>query len=327
MRATGSEAYVASLGALPPAASEDELFKALGVPFLPPELREAAFDGTPPALVEPSAIRGDVHVHTTWSDGKASVLEMAEAARALGYDYIAICDHTKNVRVVPGLDADDLRRQAEEIAEANERLAPFRILRGSECDILADGTLDLPDDILDELEWVQASVHAGQRQSREQLTKRTLAAVEHPAVKSISHPQGRILNHRPPNAVDLEAVFAACAANGTAIETNGLPRPDRSQLGARARGDPRRRAHHVLDGRALGARALEHAALGRNRTTRLGDGGRRAQHARARRAAGAEVTLYAASGSSGPECTPSCTFVQCVRSSAAATTGSVCPGL
>ena len=102
-------------------------------------------------------------------------------------------------------------------------LAPFRILRGSECDILADGTLDLPDDILDELEWVQASVHAGQRQSREQLTQRTLAAVEHPAVKSISHPQGRILNHRPPNAVDLDAVFAACAANGTAIETNGLP--------------------------------------------------------------------------------------------------------
>ena len=223
VRATGSETYVASLGALPQAANEAELFEALGRAFLPPELREAAFDGDPPALVDLAAIRGDVHMHTTWSDGKASVLEMGEAARALGYDYIAICDHTKNVRVVPGLDADDLRRQADEIAEANERLAPFRILRGSECDILPDGTLDLPDDILDELEWVQASVHAGQRQSREQLTRRTLAAVEHPAVKSISHPQGRILNHRPPNAVDLDAVFAACAANGTAIETNGLP--------------------------------------------------------------------------------------------------------
>jgi DNA polymerase (family 10) len=223
VRATGSETYVKSLGELPHAADEQVLFDALGRAYLPPELREAPFDGDPPALVELATIRGDVHVHTTWSDGKASVLEMGEVARALGYDYIAICDHTKNVRVVPGLDADDLRRQADEIAEANERLAPFRILRGSECDILADGALDLPDDILGELEWVQASVHAGQRQSREQLTRRTLAAVEHPAVKSISHPQGRILNHRPPNAVDLDAVFAACAANGTAIETNGLP--------------------------------------------------------------------------------------------------------
>jgi DNA polymerase (family 10) len=148
---------------------------------------------------------------------------MAEAARARGYEYIAICDHTRNVRVVPGLDTDDVRRQGEEIAAVNEQLAPFRILRGTECDILDDGTLDLPDDVLAELEWVQASVHAGQRQSRDQLTKRTLAAVQHPAVRSISHPQGRMINHRPPNAVDLEAVFAACVETGTAVETNGLP--------------------------------------------------------------------------------------------------------
>jgi DNA polymerase (family 10) len=223
LRATGSEAYVASLGALPDAADEHGVYRALGRAYLPPELREAPFDGTPPTLLEPADIRGDLHVHTTWSDGKFSVLEMAEAARGLGYSYIAICDHTRNVRVVPGLDADDLRRQGEEIAAANELVAPFRILRGSECDILADGSLDLPDDVLAELDWVQASVHAGQRQSREQLTQRTLAAVAHPAVSSISHPQGRILNHRRPNEVDLEAVFTACAANGTAVETNGLP--------------------------------------------------------------------------------------------------------
>jgi DNA polymerase (family 10) len=223
VRATGSEAYVAALGALPDAADEAGVYAALGLAYLPPELREEPFSGAPPALVERETIRGDLHVHTTWSDGKATVLEMAEAARDLGYAYIAICDHTRNVRVVPGLDADDIRRQAEEIAAVNEQLAPFRVLRGSECDILADGSLDLPDDVLAELEWVQASVHAGQRQSRDQLTKRTLAAVEHPAVRSISHPQGRIINHRPPNAVDLEAVFAACAANGTAVETNGLP--------------------------------------------------------------------------------------------------------
>ena len=223
LRATGSAEYVGALGELPPAPDEHGVYAALGLPFVPPELREQPFRGEPPALLELAQIRGDVHVHSTWSDGKASVLEMAEAARDLGYEYIAICDHTRNVRVVPGLDADDVRRQADEIARANESLAPFRVLRGIECDILADGTLDLPDDVLMELDWAQASVHAGQRQSRDQLTKRTLAAVEHPAVRSISHPQGRILNHRPPNAVDLEAVFAACEASGTAVETNGLP--------------------------------------------------------------------------------------------------------
>jgi DNA polymerase (family X) len=230
VRATGSDGYVAALGELPDAADEAGVYAALGLPFLPPELREQPFAGTPPLLVEQTAIRGDLHVHTTWSDGKASVLEMAQAARALGYAYVAICDHTRSVRVVPGLDADDLRRQGEEIAAVNEKLAPFRVLRGSECDILADGTLDLPDDVLSELDWVQASIHAGQRQSRDQLTKRTLAAVEHPAVRSISHPQGRIINHRPPNDVDLDAVFAACVETGTAVETNGLP--DRIDLSA-----------------------------------------------------------------------------------------------
>ncbi len=230
VRATGSPAYLAALGELPLAADEQGVYAALGVPYLPPELREEPYDGPAPPLLEQAAIRGDLHVHTTWSDGRATVLEMAQAAIALGYEYLAICDHTRSVRVVPGLDADDVRRQGEEIAAVNEELAPFRVLRGIECDILADGSLDLPDDVLAELDWVQASVHAGQRQSRDQLTHRTLAAVEHPAVRSISHPQGRILNHRPPNAVDLDAVYEACLATGTAVETNGLP--DRIDLSA-----------------------------------------------------------------------------------------------
>ena len=230
VRATGGEAYVTALGELPAAVDEHALYAALGVPYLPPELRDEPYSGPAPSLVERSDIRGDLHVHTTWSDGRETVLEMAEAAIALGYEYLAICDHTRSVRVVPGLDADDVRRQSEEIAAANEQLAPFRVLRGIECDILNDGSLDLPDDVLDELDWVQASVHAGQRQSRDQLTHRTLAAIEHPAVRSISHPQGRILNHRPPNAVDLDAVYAACLATGTAVETNGLP--DRIDLSA-----------------------------------------------------------------------------------------------
>jgi DNA polymerase (family X) len=230
VRATGSPAYVASLEPLPAGGDEPAVYRALGRPYLPPELRELPYEGETPLLVELDDIRGDLHVHTTWSDGKASVLEMGTAARDLGYAYIAICDHTTNVRVVPGLDADGIRRQAEDIEHANAQLAPFRILRGSECDILHDGSLDLPDDVLAELEWVQASVHAGQRQSSEQLTQRMTEAARHPAVRSISHPQGRILNYRPPNAVDLERLFQVCLETGTAVETNGLP--DRIDLSA-----------------------------------------------------------------------------------------------
>jgi DNA polymerase (family 10) len=230
LRATGSSAFVAELEPLPEGADEEEVFRALRRPYVPPELREAPRIGPPPRLVELGDVRGDLHVHTTWSDGRASVLEMGRAAHALGYEYVAICDHTINVRVVPGLDADAVRRQGEEIERANEELAPFRILRGIECDILDDGSLDLPDDVLAELDWVQASVHAGQRQSREQLTMRMVEAARHPSVRSISHPQGRIINHRPPNAVDLERLFEACVETGTAIETNGLP--DRIDLSA-----------------------------------------------------------------------------------------------
>ena len=148
---------------------------------------------------------------------------MATAARDLGYEYLAICDHTPNVRVVPGLDADDLRRQAEEIAAANDLLAPFRILRGSEVDIRADGELDLPDDVLAELDWVQLSLHAGQRERRDALTSKVTNAMRHPAVSCLSHPKGRILNHRPPNALDLERVIEVALETGVALETNGLP--------------------------------------------------------------------------------------------------------
>jgi DNA polymerase (family 10) len=148
---------------------------------------------------------------------------MGVAARDLGYDYVAICDHTQNVRVVPGLDADDLRRQGEEIAAANDELAPFRVLRGTEVDIRRDGTLDLPDDVLDELDWVQLSLHAGQREGRDALTKKVTEAMRHPAVCCLSHPKGRIINHRPPNALDLERVFAVALETGVALETNGLP--------------------------------------------------------------------------------------------------------
>jgi DNA polymerase (family 10) len=222
-RATGAPAYVDALEPLPVADTEEGVYAALGIPYLPPELREEPFRGRPPVLVELAQIRGDLHVHSTWSDGKATILEMGEAARALGYEYLAICDHTRNVRVVPGLDADDIRRQGEEIAAANEVLAPFRVLRGSECDILPDGALDLPDDVLAELDWVQASVHAGQRATRDAMTKRVVEALRHPAVSCLSHPKGRIINHRPENALDLERAFAVALEEGKAVEVNGLP--------------------------------------------------------------------------------------------------------
>ena len=235
MRATGSPAYVDALEPLPDAPDEEGVYAALGIPFCPPELREEPFRGEPPPLVELGDIRGDLHVHTDWSDGKATVLEMGEAALARGYEYLAICDHTRNVRVVPGLDADDVRRQGEEIAAANELLAPFRILRGIECDILPDGSLDLPDDVLAELEWVQASVHAGQRAPAAEMTKRTIEAMRHPAVRCLSHPKGRIINHRPENALDLERVFEVALETGVAVEINGLaPRLDLRDVHVRA---------------------------------------------------------------------------------------------
>jgi DNA polymerase (family 10) len=224
LRATGSEDYIRALEPLPEQATEEEVYAALGVPWCPPELRERPHrQEPPPFLVRVDDIHGDLHVHSTWSDGKASVLEMAEAARARGYEYLAICDHTPNVRVVPGLDADDLRRQGEEIAATNELVAPFRVLRGVECDILPDGSLDLPDDVLDELDWVQLSLHAGQRGAREELTRKVTEAMRHPAVRSLSHPTGRLINHRPPNALDLERAFAVALEEGVALEVNGLP--------------------------------------------------------------------------------------------------------
>jgi DNA polymerase (family 10) len=222
LRATGSRAYVESLGPLPDAPTEEEVYARLDLPFVPPELREGPVADVP-ELVTVDAVRGDLHTHTTWSDGKASVAEMAAAAMERGYEYLAICDHTPNVRVVPGLDADALRRQAEEIAAVNERVAPFRVLRGTECDIRRDGQLDLPDDVLAELDWVQLSLHAGQREDADRLTKKVVEAMRHPAVRCLSHPKGRIINHRPPNALQLDAVIEVALETGVAIETNGLP--------------------------------------------------------------------------------------------------------
>jgi DNA polymerase (family 10) len=244
VRATGSAAYVAALEPLPVAPDEAGVYDALGLRWCPPELREKRFRGEPPPLVEPSDIRGDLHCHTTWSDGRASVEEMAHAARQRGYEYISICDHTPAVGAVRGLTADDVRRQADEIAAANERLAPFRVLRGIECDILADGRLDLPDDVLAELDWVQASVHGGQRMPRQEMTKRVEQALRNPYVRCLSHPTGRYINRRPENALDLERVYDVALEEGVALEVNGLP--DRLDL----------RGEHVRDALRAGVQIV-----------------------------------------------------------------------
>ena len=154
---------------------------------------------------------------------------MGRAARDRGYDYLAICDHTPAVGAVRGLTPDDVRRQGEEIAAANEVLAPFRVLRGIECDILADGRLDLPDDVLSELDWVQASVHGGQRMPAPEMTRRVEEALRNPYVRCLSHPTGRYINRRPENALDLDRIFAVALEQQVALEVNGLaPRLDLS---------------------------------------------------------------------------------------------------
>ena len=240
VRATGSAQYVEALEPLPAAADEHGVYAALGLPWCPPELREAPFRGEPPALLGIEDIRGDLHCHTTWSDGRASVEEMGRAAAARGYEYLAICDHTPAVGAVPGLTGDDVLRQAEEIAAANEVLAPFRVLRGIECDILPDGRLDLPDDVLATLDWVQASVHGGQRMPAPEMTRRVEAALRNPHVSCLSHPKGRYIHRRPENALDLEHIFAVALEEDVAMEVNGLP--DRLDL----------RAEHVRDAIAAG---------------------------------------------------------------------------
>jgi DNA polymerase (family 10) len=222
-RATGSAEYVASIEPLSDAPDEEAVFRLAGREYVPPELRELPALRPPPALLEEEALRGDLHCHSTWSDGRATITEMAEAARSRGYEYLAICDHTTSVGVVPGLDADGVRRQAEEIARVNEELAPFRLLRGIECDIRPDGALDLPDDVLAELDWVQISLHAGQRASRRDLTARVTHAMRHPAARCLSHPTGRIVGRRPENALDLERTIETALETGVALEVNGLP--------------------------------------------------------------------------------------------------------
>lgn len=211
-------------------ASEEQVYAAIGLPWFPPELREDrrefewASAGELPTLIELADIRGDLHMHTEATDGTASMRAMADAAVERGLSYIAITDHSQRVTMARGLDPRRLRAQWREIdqlrAEYDGRL---QILKGVECDILESGGMDLPDDCLAEADWVLASVHYGQRQSRQQITERILEAIEHPGVSCIAHPTGRLINRRPPYEVDIEAVMTATKQHGKLLELNANP--------------------------------------------------------------------------------------------------------
>ena len=209
--------------------TEEDVYHTLDLPCFPPELREARHEfewadaGALPELVEVADIRGDLHMHSTWSDGMASIEEMAAAAKQRGLKYIAITDHSKRVTIAGGLGGDQLRRQWAEIDELNKRLSGITVLKGVEVDILERGGLDLPNDVLAEADWVVASVHFGQQQSREQITGRVLDALQNPFVAAIAHPTGRMLLARKPYEIDMEAVMRAARDNGKLLELNAHP--------------------------------------------------------------------------------------------------------
>jgi len=211
-------------------ASEEEVYAALGLPLIPPELREdrgeieAALAGGLPDLVELVDLKGDFQFHTTSSDGHHTLMEMAEAARARGLHYALVTDHSHGLGVTGGLDADGLVRQREEVDAVNAELGgAFRVLSGVEVEVRGDGTLDLPDEVLETLDLVVASVHTGLRQPQEQVTARMLKAIDSPHVDIIGHPTGRLIGEREGADLDMEAVIQAAAETGTALEVNAHP--------------------------------------------------------------------------------------------------------
>jgi DNA polymerase (family 10) len=211
--------------------TEHDVYAALGMDWIPPELREArgeialAQKHQLPALVTLEQIRGDLQMHTDASDGKAPLAAMVEAAQALGYAYIAITDHSKRVSM-SGLKPEEHRAQWKAIDRLNARLSGFRVLKSVEMDILESGKLDLPDEVLAEADYVVATIHYGLKQTERQLTDRLLGAIAHPLVDAIGHPTGRIVNTRPSYPLDFDAVAKAAAASGTLLEINGSERLD-----------------------------------------------------------------------------------------------------
>jgi len=212
-------------------ATEEEVYAAVGLPLVPPELREdrgeieAALAGRLPLLIERHDLIGDFQLHTTRSDGRNSLLEMAMAAQAAGLEYAVVTDHSHSLGITRGVSPEELRRQRAEIMEVNREMGgAFRLLAGIEVEIRADGSLDLPDEALAELDLVVAAMHSGLRGERERLTDRILAAIRNPHVDIIAHPTGRLIGEREEADLDMEAIFRAAAAHGVALEINGYTR-------------------------------------------------------------------------------------------------------
>ena len=211
-------------------ASEAEVYQQLGLPYIPPELREdmgeveAAEAGRLPELIRLEDIQADLHMHTTWSDGTASIREMALAAKARGRRYIVITDHSPSSAIANGLSIERLLAQHDEVRQVDAEMnGEIRVLHGTEMDIRADGTLDFPDEVLEKLDFVVASLHASLRQPREQITARVLNAIRNPHVDVIGHPRGQLILERDPADLDMDAVIAAAAEYQTALEINANP--------------------------------------------------------------------------------------------------------
>lgn len=237
---TGSEKHLEQLGEIPDAPTETQIYSAKGLPYIEPELREglgeieAAQRQRLPRLITTQDLKGDLHTHTRASDGTATLIEMAEAARALGHQYLAVCDHSRSLAIAGGLTPERVSLQGAEIRRLNLGFRNFRLLRGTEVDILKDGTLDFPDELLAELDVVVASIHSHMHLDAETQTERLIRAIRNPHVDIIGHPTGRVLGRRDPYPFDLERVLAACAETGTALEISASPaRLDLSDLHAR----------------------------------------------------------------------------------------------
>jgi DNA polymerase (family 10) len=208
---------------------EADIYRILGLPYIPPEMREdsgeieAAIAGKLPNLVSLDDIKGDLHVHTKRSDGSHDFDELIEAARKRGYEYIAITDHSKGLGIARGLSEERLMEEKKEIEAINKKLKGFRLLAGVEVDIRSDGRMDFPDEILKQMDIVVASIHSGFKQSRDQITKRMVSAINNPYISIIAHPTGRLIGERDPYDVDMDEVLRVAEKTRTAIEINAYP--------------------------------------------------------------------------------------------------------
>ena len=220
--------------------TEEEVYELIGLQYIPPELREnrgelqAALKGELPELITLDDIRGDLHMHTTASDGRHSIEQIAEAAKALGYEYIAITDHSATHGFGNDVSPDELRRQIERVHEADAQIDGIRILAGTEVNVLPDGTLDYDDELLGRLDWIVASLHSSFRIGEQEQTERMIRAMEHPLVDAIGHPTGRLIERREAYALDIDAIAEAAVRTGTFLEINANPdRRDLNEINAR----------------------------------------------------------------------------------------------